>query len=97
MAANKVVIYKMGAAGSVTFHGREQFETGIFPVTAVKPTGAGDAFMAGFVAGHVEGRPLPECVQRGSAAAAIVVTRVGCAPATPALAELEAFLAKRGA
>jgi 5-dehydro-2-deoxygluconokinase len=36
---------------------------------------------------------LSEAVLRGSAAAAIVVGRVGCAPAMPTTAELDAFLA----
>jgi 5-dehydro-2-deoxygluconokinase len=40
-----------------------------------------------------DGRPLRDCVLRGSAAAAIVVSRVGCAPAMPASAELDAFMA----
>jgi 5-dehydro-2-deoxygluconokinase len=34
-------------------------------------------------------------VQRGSAAAAIVVARIGCAPAMPTVAELDSFLAGR--
>ena len=41
-----IVVYKMGEKGAITFHGTQSFETGIFPVTALKPTGAGDAFMA---------------------------------------------------
>ena len=38
-------------------------------------------------------RPLDECVRWGSASAAIVVTRVGCAPAMPTAEEIDAFLA----
>ena len=37
---------------------------------------------------------LREAVLRGSAAAAIVVARVGCAPACPTAEELDAFLAR---
>ena len=48
--------------------------------------------MAGLLAALAEGRPLKEAVTRGSAAAAIVVTRPGCAPAMPTTAELEDFL-----
>ena len=87
------VIYKMGAQGSVTFTRREAFETGIFPVRALKPTGAGDAFMGGFVSSLAAGLSLRDSVRRGSAAAAIVVTRVGCAPAMPTAAELDQFIA----
>jgi 5-dehydro-2-deoxygluconokinase len=88
-----IVIYKMGERGSVTFHDGIAFETGIYPVTALKPTGAGDAFMAGFLTSLSTGHEINLAVQRGSAAAAIVVTRVGCAPASPALRELEDFMA----
>jgi 5-dehydro-2-deoxygluconokinase len=89
-----IVIYKMGEKGSVTYCKGESFETGIFPVTALKPTGAGDSFMAAFVTGLATGADLQTCVRRGSAAAAIVVTKVGCAPAMPNAAELEHFISK---
>jgi len=88
------VIYKMGERGSVTFSGDDSFETPIFPVAALKPTGAGDAFMAGLVTGLAQGLGLPAAVRRGTAAAAITVTRVGCAPASPAAAELDAFISR---
>jgi 5-dehydro-2-deoxygluconokinase len=85
------VIYKMGAKGAVTFTKDTTFTTPIFPVTALKPTGAGDAFMGGLLAGLATGLPLPAAVTQGAAAAAIVVTRVGCAPAMPTPTELAAF------
>lgn len=87
-----IVIYKMGEAGSITWQGARSFTTHIYPVTALKPTGAGDAFMAGFVTGLAQGLDAEASVQRGSAAAAIVVTRVGCAPAMPDAAELSSFI-----
>jgi 5-dehydro-2-deoxygluconokinase len=86
------VIYKMGENGSVSFAGGQSFETPVFAVTALKPTGAGDAFMAGVVTGLAEGLGLAAAVSRGAAAAAITVTRVGCAPASPTAAELAAFM-----
>ena len=88
-----IVIFKMGSRGSVTFCEDRVHRVGIFPVAALKPAGAGDAFLGGVLAGLAERRPLDECVRRGSAAAAIVVARVGCAPAMPSTAELDAFLA----
>jgi 5-dehydro-2-deoxygluconokinase len=92
-----IVIYKMGEKGSITFtRDGKRFETGIFPVTALKPTGAGDSFLGAFAASMAAGMPLEECVRRGSAAAAIVVSRVGCAPAMPTPDELNQFLAARG-
>ena len=89
-----IVIYKMGEHGAVTMIGGAEFKTGIFPVTALKPVGAGDSFMGGFIASLASGFPLEDAVIRGSACAAIVVTRVGCAPAMPSLAELNTFLSE---
>ena len=90
----RVVVYKMGAKGSITFSDGQRFDTPIFPVTALKPTGAGDGFMGGFLSGLAEGEALPDAVRRGSATAAIVVTRVGCAPAMPTAADVQAFMQK---
>ncbi len=87
-----VVIYKMGEKGAITFAGGEEIRTGIYPVTALKPTGAGDSFMAGLLSGIAAGLPLRAAVLRGSACAAIVVAKPGCAPAMPNEAQLDAFL-----
>ena len=89
----EITVYKMGEKGSVTFGGGQSSTCGVFPVTALKPTGAGDAFMGGFVTGLALGLDLAACARRGSAAAAIVVTRPGCAPAMPTASELETFIA----
>lgn len=85
-------IYKMGDKGSVTFTSNTSFETPVFDVTALKPTGAGDAFLGTFCAGLANEQTVETSVRRGSAAAAIVVTKVGCAPASPDSAELDAFI-----
>lgn len=88
----KMIVYKMGALGSVTVQSGAISQVGVFKVKALKPTGAGDSFMAGFVTGIAQGLPVEQAVRRGSAAAAIVVTRVGCAPAMPTEIELNTFL-----
>lgn len=88
----KIVIYKMGEKGAVTITPEDEFRTGIYPVEALKPTGAGDSFIGGFIAALATGHGLKDAVLRGSACASIVVSRVGCAPAMPTTAELEQFL-----
>lgn len=88
----KTVVYKMGEKGALVFEDAESFETGIFPVAAIKPMGAGDAFLALLLASLAEERSMRDAVLRGSAAAAMVVSRFGCAPAMPSPAELEDFL-----
>ena len=91
-AGATIVVYKRGPDGAITFAEREELRTGIFPVTALKPTGAGDSFLAGFLASLGEGRQIREAILRGSACASIVVAKPGCAPAMPFVAELEDFL-----
>ncbi|MDJ0821582.1 MAG: 5-dehydro-2-deoxygluconokinase [Paracoccaceae bacterium] len=88
-----IVVYKMGPEGAVTFSDGQETRTGIYPVDALKPTGAGDSFMAGLLSGLAEDLPLRDAVLRGSACAAIVVSKPGCAPAMPNHEQLAAFLA----
>ncbi len=89
-----IVIYKMGEKGSITFTKNEKIKTGIFQVNALKPTGAGDAFMGVFISSLLNKKSIKDSVIAGSAAAAIVVTKVGCSPAMPSKEELELFLEK---
>ena len=87
-----MVIYKMGEKGAITMTRDKELSTGIFPVQALKPVGAGDSFMGGLIASLASGHSLHDAVVRGTACAAMVVTRVGCAPAMPTPAELDDFL-----
>ena len=89
----RVAIYKRGEKGATTFHAGQRTDTGIWPANPLKPTGAGDAFLAAFVTAYNADTPLRDAVLRGSAAAAIVVSRPGCAPAMPFPHELENFIA----
>jgi len=87
-------VYKRGALGSVTFTPEAEIETGIFPVTALKPMGAGDGFMGGLMAGLAAGRTLEDALRRGAATAAMIVAGIGCAPASPDTAALDAFMGR---
>jgi len=92
-AGARIVVYKRGEKGAITLTPGAEVATGIYRTDALKPTGAGDSFLGAFLAGLAGGMPVGEAVLRGSAAAAMVVARVGCAPAMPTGAELDAFLA----
>ncbi|MEL6202880.1 MAG: 5-dehydro-2-deoxygluconokinase [Pseudomonadota bacterium] len=87
-----IVIYKMGHEGSITITADGETRSGVYRVDALKPTGAGDSFMAGLLSSLADGKSLDEAVTRGSACAAIVVGKPGCAPAMPNNEQLEAFL-----
>ena len=88
-----IVVYKMGERGAITFADGREIRTGTFRTKALKPTGAGDSFLGVFVAALAAGQNTETAVLRGSAAAAIVVARVGCAPAMPNAAEIDEFMA----
>jgi len=60
----------------------------------VETTGAGDAFNGGFAAALARGADPINAVRFGCATAGISVTRPGTAPSMPALAEIEALLAR---
>lgn len=89
-----LTVYKRGSAGCTTFTADLSFETPVYPVTALKPTGAGDGFLAGLLAGLARGHTIDNAVRRGAATAAIVVSGVGCAPASPDCATLDRFIAQ---
>lgn len=89
-----VAVYKMGPKGAITITAEGEERTGVYPSTPLKPTGAGDSFMGSFIMALAAGRPVREAVLRGSAAAAMVVSRRGCAPAMPTVEELDEFLAR---
>ena len=92
--ANKIdlIIYKKGEKGSIAITKNKEISKGIFKVKALKPTGAGDAFMGSFVGALLKNYDLEKSLEIGSAAAAIVVTKVGCAPAMPDLEEVIEFM-----
>jgi 5-dehydro-2-deoxygluconokinase len=93
-AGSTFTVYKRGALGSITFTSQSSFDSGIFPVKAQKPMGAGDGFMGGLLAGLAQGNPLETAVQRGGATAALIVAGVGCAPASPDRATVDRFIAQ---
>lgn len=89
-----ISVYKCGAQGSVTYTSEYAIRTGIYPVEALKPMGAGDGFMAGFLGGLATNHTLDAALRRGAATAAIIVSGFGCAPASPTTLELNTFLAQ---
>ena len=87
-----IIIYKMGEKGSKVYTKDSEQDFGIYSVQAIKPTGAGDAFNGGFVSSLYQGFSLEDAIKRGSANAAIVVTKVGCSSAMPNIEELNQFI-----
>jgi len=56
----------------------EQAEVAAEPIArVVDTTGAGDLFAAGFLFGHVRGRPLAECLRLGAICAGEIISHMG--------------------
>lgn len=97
-AAAALIVMKRGALGCVAFPEAipARIEDGVvaesFPVEIYNVLGAGDGFMSGFLRGYLTGRTLVESCRYANACGALVVSRHGCAPATPTWVELDHFL-----
>jgi len=77
-ADNTVVITTLGPEGSRILQGQRTWEIkAVAPKKVVDPTGAGDAYRAGFLAGYCQGFELDKCGQMGSTAAAYTVETYG--------------------
>jgi ribokinase len=86
------VIVTMGARGALLARSTEVELVPAVSVTAVDPSGAGDAFIGSMAVFLAEGLRLREALGRASAAAALSVTRLGTQTSFPDRAELEGFL-----
>ena len=91
------VVLKKGKAGSVAVVGGEILEQPAFPVREVDPVGAGDAFDAGYLAGHLWGLGAEERLRVANAMGALGVATLGDYEGLPDRDELEAFLEGRRA
>jgi 2-dehydro-3-deoxygluconokinase len=86
------VVLKKGGAGSLAFVEGEILEHPAFEVAEVDPVGAGDAFAAGYLAGHLWGLPAGERLRVANAMGAMSVATLGDYEGLPGWGELRAFL-----
>lgn len=78
--------------GAVAVCNGEQADVPAEPIAkVVDTTGAGDLFAAGFLFGHVRGRPLAECLRLGAICAAEIISHYGARPE----ADLKALVAEK--
>ena len=95
-AAN--LVCKRGPMGAVAFRADipatlDEGETGPgFEIEVFNVLGAGDGFMAGLLKGWLGGDDWPTALKYANACGALAVSRHGCTPSYPSLAELEYFL-----
>lgn len=84
---------KLGAGGCVLREQGKTMHCPAFRVDAVDGSGAGDAFMAGFLYGTVHGWDTPRTARFANATAAHCIQAIGCSAGVPAAAEVLRFLA----
>lgn len=71
-------ITTLGEKGSIIRQGGKEWKIPAAKVrSVVDPTGAGDAYRAGFVAGYVAGEAVPVCGRMGAVCAAYTVEKYG--------------------
>lgn len=73
----KVKVTTRGGEGSLIERGSEKVEVPIEPVEIADPTGAGDAYRAGFLAAYIQGKSLEECGKKAAYVAAKAVASPG--------------------
>lgn len=96
-----VLLQKRGADGARVHEVRAggliaRSDAAGFPVQVANILGAGDAFAAGALCGHLKGWSWQQAARLGNACGAIVVTRHGCANFMPTYDEVMAFVEPYG-
>ncbi len=75
-----IVVLTRGSRGSKVFSEGDVKEIGAIPAMLVDPTGAGDSFAAGFLAGYTRNYSLEECARIGAAVASVTISTRGTHP-----------------
>ncbi len=73
-----VTVVTEGGNGSSLYYDGKKTHIPIVKVTLADPTGAGDAYRAGFLTGYKKGYSLPECAKIGTVTSSFVVEKEGC-------------------
>ena len=87
------IVITMGRRGALACRKGEIIRAGIYPVNVVDPSGAGDAFDAGLIAGMLEGWPLEKTLSFASAVGASCTRALGCTAGVFNFDEASSFVA----
>lgn len=88
----RIVAQKLGERGCRVYTREGAFAAAGFKVEAVDPTGAGDCFDGGFVAGFLQGMPLEETARLANAMGALGAARRGPMEGAAWRADVENFM-----
>ena len=87
----KVSAIKCGRAGCYVLSDDVEVSHPIYRVDTIDSSGAGDSWVAGFLAGVIKSWPLDKAALFGNAAAAHCVQAIGCTAGVKSLEEILAF------
>jgi len=73
-----MAVFTMGSGGSEFIRGDEKGRIPALNVTMVDPTGAGDAYRAGFLTAMTKGYTPLECCRVGTVTASFAIEAIGC-------------------
>lgn len=88
----EIVAIKQGEKGSRIFTKNEEFYVPAFEVEEIDPTGAGDCYCAGFLAGILKGMDLKQTARFANAVGALAVTKKGPMEGAPTEEEVNKLL-----
>ncbi len=87
-----IAIITRGKDGALLMSAHETLETPAFPVEVVDVSGAGDAFVAGFIVGLLEEWSLADSLRFASVIGASACTHLGCTSGVFTRAEAETYI-----
>jgi sugar/nucleoside kinase (ribokinase family) len=88
----RCVVITCGGDGAVLVNGNRTILIGAYQVNQVDPTGGGDAFVAGFLYGQLQGAPIEDCLRYGAALGASCVQARGATTGVFNAPQLEDFV-----
>lgn len=89
----KIVVIKHGKQGSTAYTtDGASYTIKPFPVKALKSFGGGDGYGSSFINGLLEGWDIMDCLEHGSASAAMLVASHGCSADMPTLEAVDKFI-----
>ncbi|MBO1265096.1 carbohydrate kinase family protein [Proteiniclasticum sp. SCR006] len=103
MGKTKIIVTTLGEKGSEYFQyvegedgERDNQHQGRLPIYPVKQvvdsSGAGDAYIAGFLYGYLDGKHTSACCEMGSVMSSFVIEAVGCTTGAPSKKDFEGRL-----
>jgi 2-dehydro-3-deoxygluconokinase len=90
-SGRREVVLKMGADGAAVYSCDAVVQAAGFTVDVVDTVGAGDAFVAGYLSGKVQGLNVPGRLQRANACGAMLCMTPGDWESSPTLSDVERF------